>query len=123
RSNLSFAWRVQLTRLANFIWQRSLLFLPGPVTEEQIVKVRIINFTLLVTENLLTHRLINVNVCMPDIVVLLIWLIQYSKQIHHSLDNFRTGENSNLESCFLDFLLIFFGQFLLILRIWGPRLQ
>ena len=50
-----------------------LLLLHGPVTEEQIVKVRIVNLTRLVTENLLTHRLINLNVCLPEIVVLLIW--------------------------------------------------
>jgi len=75
------------------------LFGHGPVTEEKIIKVTIVNFTPLVTESLLTHRLINLNVCLPEIVVLLIWLIQYFKQIHQSLDNFRTGGNSNLESC------------------------
>ena len=56
-------------------WRDSLLFLDGPVTEEQIVKVSIVNVTPLVTENLLTHRLINLNVGLPEVGVLLICLI------------------------------------------------
>src|SRR6266404_1968256 len=89
------------------------------VLKEQIVKISIVNLASR-TENFLTHRLINLSVLLPKI--LLISPVFFFKPIYQSLDNFRTGENSNLESCFLSLLLIVLGQFVLFLfgRIWGP---